>query len=371
MTPQHDTGIYQQTAAGGFIAPFNLTYRPMQRLLLYNLKDAPHHKGIEPQWFDDDEHGRGLLVIVYRQDDTVDVHYTPGLKLDPRGYQIQAGLNAMLETDFNPARFEITPYGVEMEIGFHDIQGRRIEARLSNRRDTPRKGMRLLAPFGSTVQKPVKLIAVYLFDFDFIRRPVREMHLSVDGQTCRAFDFPLPLPGMPASFVRYSGEPMIVDWNEQMDGSLPLYQPSGAGEFRAGGTLFTLVDNGGHLELEQMKVASPHHAMALSFTPAFPSLRGLRTGASVAGRFRLLLDDSERICAGVYTAQRTGDLIELGLDIDQGWQPRNPAGLLRMVMLFTNVFKRWPTTYRWRGRLNLAGGSAHLVSGWERVTTKG
>ncbi len=69
--------------------------------------------------------------------------------------------------------------------------------------------MRLLAPFGSTVQKPVKLIAVYLFDFDFIRRPVREMHLSVDGQTCRAFDFPLPLPGMPASFACVQRFPLL------------------------------------------------------------------------------------------------------------------------------------------------------------------
>jgi hypothetical protein len=370
MTNTNDPGIYAQPGNGQFISPFILKYRPMQRLFLYNLKDDPYYKGFEPQYFSDIVNGKGLIVIAYRQDGKVDVYFEPGLNLEKGGYQIESGLNAWVETSFERSKFDITPYGVDLDVAFADIDGRRIEVRVLDISHKERRFMRLLAPISGTIKDPVKLMAVYLFDFDFVRRPVKEMRLSIDGLACQAVRFPVPIPGFPAAFVRYSGKPFMVEWNEQTDAAIESAAPLGEGAFEYSGALYDLVENNGHFEINQIRAGSGDHHMGLGFEPPFPDVIALRPGAELEGRFTLLLDGNERICAGCYAISCMEDEILLGIDIDQGWQPINPAGLLRFVMIFAKIFKQWPTTYRWRGRLQLEGDRAHLSSGWKRVSEK-
>ena len=65
--PTHLMTIYDKPSFGRFHSPFNLTAQPMERLLLIDFKGDPLVKCIELQEFDDPLHGKGLLVILYRQ----------------------------------------------------------------------------------------------------------------------------------------------------------------------------------------------------------------------------------------------------------------------------------------------------------------
>jgi hypothetical protein len=83
----HAAAIYDTTPRDRLFTPFGLHIDPMERLLLINIEDDPDelYVGFEPQVFDDDAHGRGMLVIGWRVDGRVDVYHQPTLSLDPAG----------------------------------------------------------------------------------------------------------------------------------------------------------------------------------------------------------------------------------------------------------------------------------------------
>ena len=368
MTKPTPEFAYRQPGSGRFVSPFKLAYRPMKHLLLYDLSDDPHYRGFEPQLLDDPEQGSGLLVIAYRKDGMVDVYFSPELRLNKQEYQVESGLKGWYETRFERSHFVIDPDGIEVDIAFTDCDRRAVNIRIQNRLLKARNFMRLLAPNGSTIQNPNKLMLVYLLQFDFLRRPVQEMRVSVGGAPRKAAAFAFPFPGGPAAFVRYAGRTMIVEMNEAHDGVLNLRSLAAAGDMQLDGATYHLVERDRHFEIEYIQVSSPPHHMQLNFSPPFPDVLAQAPGDQGGGRFYLWLDKQERICAGSYAFTcPEQDTVDILMKIDQGWQPTRPTGLLRFVMFVAKVFKQWPTSYRWRGRITRTGGTVRLISAWERV----
>lgn len=116
------------------ISPFHLHTDPMKGRLLINFKNDPGsiYLGVEPQAFDDNVHGRGLLVIGWRVGGKVDVYHEAGLQMDPKSYGIAGkGLNALEGRAFSETLFELGPAGAQVHITFQDLEGRpvRLEIR--------------------------------------------------------------------------------------------------------------------------------------------------------------------------------------------------------------------------------------------------
>ncbi|MDR5659887.1 hypothetical protein RH915_10340 [Serpentinicella sp. ANB-PHB4] len=85
------------------INPFKIDVDPMERLLLINFEKDPDtiYVAFEPQVFDDTPHGKGHLIIGWRQDGKVDIFHQPSLKLNPEDYDIVGkGLANIVERDF-------------------------------------------------------------------------------------------------------------------------------------------------------------------------------------------------------------------------------------------------------------------------------
>lgn len=107
----HPQTIHDPAAAQlPVISPFHLDTEPMHALALFNVERDPDtvDQGLEPQAFDDEQHGHGLLVIGWRVDGRVDVFHDPALRLDPAGSAIAgAGLHRMVSRELSGGRFEI------------------------------------------------------------------------------------------------------------------------------------------------------------------------------------------------------------------------------------------------------------------------
>jgi hypothetical protein len=56
------------------------------------------------------------------------------------------------------------------------------------------------------------------------------------------------------------------------------------------------------------------------------------------------------------------------LDVDERWKPGRLPWLMRVVTTVVPVFRRWPTTYRWRAEVRLEP-AASMTARWERTTT--
>ena len=359
--------------------PFTLTVEPMARFLNCELDD-PVYDGLELQWWDDPQHGTGMLAFLSRRADRrVDFYVDPALTLDRSRFAIGAGIGSWQTVTFEAAHLEIADDGVTAEVRFTDREGRPIEVRVDDRDGHGRHRAKLLAPVGSGIDHPLSLLLVHLHGFDLVRGrrgrgPTAEVR--IDG---RAAGFGR-LPGRALhrrELVKYAGPVDVITFNEAHDGALPLLDAahavgSGAGAGGAGDTDGALpTPSPGSVRLVRGGVGSVvagegPSRVRLEFRPAFPGVEALGDGEAADGLWRVCPEDAPPLTGGTWRAARSGDVVDLGLEVTERWQPGRLPALMELVTRVVPVFRRWPTTYRWRATVTL-GEEPTMVSRWERT----
>jgi hypothetical protein len=103
----------------------------------------------------------------------------------------------------------------------------------------------------------------------------------------------------------------------------------------------------------------------LAFDPALPDLTALPDGARRDGSWSVSAD-AVRLTGGRWFVERDGDQVQAGLDVTEHWRPRRLPLVMRVVTTVVPVFRRWPTTYRWRAVL---GPGGQTTGGWTRVSS--
>jgi len=335
-----------QTARRRLLCPFTLQLWTVDRMLNFEIADDPHYEGLELQVFDDPAHGQGMAVLVRRREDgRFDIYRQPGLTLDPAIAQVGGELGEWLEAPIDPARFEISPDGVDVDVRFTDDRdGRR------RRRGT------LLAPVGAVVEDPVSLPLFVMGGCELVRRSGRVFDIRIDGR-------PVTTGRLAGGWlhrrrlVKYTADPAVVICNHAYDGPVPTVDPQAPGEVeldpRSNGIAALRVRNGGH-------------RARLELAPALPDLARLRLGMTVEGTWRLGIDADPAVVGGFWAVDRRLDRAELVLAVDEGWRPSGLPPLMAAVTRLAPVFRSWPTTYRWSGTVTL-GDRPTLTSCWERT----
>lgn len=322
------------------------------------LPDHPVYDGLELQWFDDDQHGTGMLVFLSRREDRrVDYYVDPALRLDPSAYVLGSGTGAWVATDFEVARLAVGPDGVDAEVRFVDVDGRRVEVQVDDRDAPPGRRGALLAPFGDGVDRPEALVLVLVHGFDLVRRGGREPVVRIGGEPVATGR--LPGAGLHRRHLIKYGAPLTV----------ASICPSSDGAVASAGRA---PERGVEATLDGHAVRSLSHrvgggAVDVEFTPALPALGELVEGRLRTGTWHVHVDDA-RITGGTWSALRQpGGRVRLGLEVTERWEP--PIGqpwLLRVVTRALPVFRRWPTSYRWRAEVEL-GEEPVVRARWERT----
>ena len=350
---QHDPG-----SDVGPLSPFSLSLSPIARLLNFELSDDPVYDGLELQWFDDDIHGRGMLAFLSRRADRrVDYYPEPGLRLDPAGYEIGGGTGSWVETDFQVARLEIAEDGVDAEVRFTDVDGRSIDVRVDDRDGRRRRRAELLAPVSAGIDRPKALLLVWMGGFDLVRVTSTRPSIRIDGRGARTGRLPgARLHGR--HLIKYASPVCAVEVNRSQDGPLPAV---GAGQ--------RVELTRDRSDIEAVVLEQGGHSARVVLDPALPDIRLLADGATVEGRWHVTVDCA-RLTGGAWSATRQGDQVALGLDVTERWRPGSLPWMMRLVTTVVPVFRRWPTTYRWRAVVQL-GSVPTMSSRWERIASGG
>ncbi|WP_127782864.1 hypothetical protein [Rhodococcus sp. X156] len=338
--------------------PFSLEVSPIARFLNVELSDDPTYDGLELQWFDDDLHGTGMLAFLSRRADRrVDYYLEPGLRVDPAGYEIGGGIGHWGETEFSVARLEVAEDGVVAEVRFTDVEGREVEVRVDDRDGRRRRRAQLLAPVSAGVDRPTALLLVWLGRFDLVRVTSTPPTIRIGGHQVSTGR----LPGARLHrrhLIKYAAPLCAVGVNRGQDGPLP---PGKAGQ-----RVELTPDRSG---ITAVGAEHGGHRARVDLDPALPDVRALADGAAATGHWHVSVDGA-RVTGGAWLAQRRGDQVALGLDVTQRWRPGPLPWLMRLVTTLVPVFRRWPTTYRWRAVVQL-GETATMASHWERTAPGG
>lgn len=333
--------------------PFDVSVDVLTGFCNAELSDDPHYDGIEVQWFDDQVHGRGLLVFLQRRESgLVDYYHAAGLDLDRSTYVLGAGTGAWTETTFDPGLLDIGPEGIVCRVAFTDVDGRRIEVAIDDRRPEPRTTGQLLAPVGSAIEQPASLLLVHLDGFDLVRAGDPPPRIVIDGRPAATGQLPgQRLHGR--ELVKYAAPLAAITVNRTQDG--PLARVTDGDGAR--------LDRGG---IASLTAGDPEHPVSLRFRPAFPDLTAVPDQHRRTGRWRVYRGDAPPLCGGTWRLARDGDRVHLVLEVVEGWRPGPLPPLMRVVTTVVPVFRHWPTTYRWSATVTL-GDAPRVRSGWERT----
>jgi hypothetical protein len=347
----------------------------MERLLLLNVQNSDVYKGIEPQWFDDEMHGRGLLVILYRVDGKVDVYHQATVRPNPDGYaQLEAGLGEMVVCNFERAHFTIGRGGVNADIAFRDQAGREIAVAVREKGQNRAGRFALLAPLGHSIENPEEMPLFFLYDFSFVRVRGTELAFTVDGTRQKIPKLPVPMGGGRVYIARYCADPLIAFWNPAQQGPLPGAAVDGPGAVTMAGVEYEVVEDNGRYALAAMAAGRPGHAayparqVRVTFDPPLPNVTELADGEAIAGRFTAASAPEAGRVSGTWAAERRGRQATLRLRADDGWQPGEPSLTPRLIFFLIRPFKQWPKTFEWTATIDLDGDPAPTIdSRWRRV----
>ena len=341
---------------GDPLCPMSLTVNQLACMLNFELADDNTYDGGELQWFDDDVHGTGMLSFLSRRADRrVDYYFQPGLRLDRAGYEIGGGTGSWTETDFDVARLRVTGDGVDADVRFTDVDGRLIEIRVDDRDGRPRRPAGLLAPVSAGIDRPPSLLLVWMPGFDLVRDTGTPPSIRIDGREAATGR----LPGARVHrrrLIKYAAPVVAVEVNRFDDGPLTATAPGGSIE---------LTDD--RCWVSAITAQQESHRARVVFHAGLPDLNALADGVDEEGRWHVEVD-GVRLTGGTWAAARAGDRVELALDVDEQWRPRSLPWLMRLVTTAVPVFRRWPTTYRWRAQVRL-GPTPSMTCHWERTVS--
>lgn len=325
--------------------PAGLRAGTVAAMLNFEILDHPVYAGLELQRFDDAVHGSGMLAMLIRSADRkIDVYHEPGLALDKATYGVGGGLGQWVETTIEPAVLEVTPFGVHTHVRLHDHVGRLIEVRVDDRGGRLRRQAGLLAPAGANVEQPNSLLLVWMSRFDLVR-------MTRARPLIRICDEPVRTGRLPGSWlhrrllIKYAADLLITEVNP--DGLEPSAGFDGA-------------------RLETRPAEDAALRAWLEFSPPLPPPGAVKPKQAAHGTWSVGIGDAHTLVGGTWTAARDGDAATLALDVTRPWGPRKLPLLMRLVTTIMPVFRKWPTTYRWRAEVpdgDASGGTAR----WERI----
>ena len=350
---EHDPSSGDERHGPGIACPFAIGSETIGGLLNCELVDDPHYLGLEVQRFDDEVHGTGLLVFLQRAEDRLyDYYRSPGLHLERSSYELGAGIGAWQERDFAPGVLEIDARGVLCDVAFTDVDGRRIEVVVDDRREQPRSTGRLLAPVGSEIDHPTSLMLVHLHGFDLVRHAATPPVVRIDGRVTATGTLPgHQLHGR--ELIKYAAPLTVITLNPAQDGPLARVRP---------GPDVRLAEDG----IQELLAGEGDHRARLALRPSFPDVMALPDQHERTGRWRVYAADVPVLTGGTWRVHRDGDEVGIEVEVTEPWRPGPLPPLPRLVTRVLPVFRRWPTTYRWRGMVTL-GEPGHLRGAWERT----
>jgi hypothetical protein len=334
-------------------SPFSLGIELINGMINFELAGNPHYQGLEIQVFDDPVHGTGMLVLLSRASDgRIDVYRQPGLRVDPSGYQIAGGLGEWVETAIQPAYLSITPFGVQADVCLTDTAGRVIEVLIDDHSRHMRRRGSMLAPMGAAIEHPTSLPLVWMTQFDLVRRSRREPLIRIAGQPATTGR----LPGAALHrrhLIKYAADLCVLSINPAHDGPVEPVDPAHV----------VLADN----RVAAVTATQGTRRGCLRLAPGLPDMTTMPLGATARGSWSVDIDDTSNLTGGTWSALRHQAAIDLAFDVTQPWRPFRLPALMKVVTTVMPLFRTWPATYRWTGRLSV-GDRPVLSSRWERKT---
>ncbi|OEF95675.1 hypothetical protein [Desulfuribacillus alkaliarsenatis] len=349
------------------LIPFGLTYVPMTKLALINFEKSPDsvYKGLEPQYFNDEKHGNGYRIIAYRNDGYVDVYDDINLKrFDDESFDVVGkGLCEKKMVTIEDVIFEKKGYCFHLSFKFTDKHGRLIVANIKEQSTRKSNGINLLAPVGSSSEKPTYLPLFFLYDFDFVRKHSTVVELTIDGKKIEQDNFLAPFPKdfQWRYFTRYTLDCQIVEFATAKKSVLEECVLDKSGVVGRGPLEYQYRDT----TLVKIKLKDAKHPLTVEFDQGLADIRNLDDNKEHIDTFKITADKGAGFVSGKYSIIKDANSVVIEMTPSDGWTPETNSILTKILFTKKSLFCSWPKTYKYIQKIDL--DTLESDAYWERI----
>ncbi len=226
---------------------------------------------------------------------------------------------------------------------------------------TSKKRMNFLAPVGNDIKHPKQLFLAYMKEFDFVIRNNTTFYARVGERNLKPSHFPLSRNGEKVFFARYSNNPNIGTLNPPMQTPL-VFESANTGVVEAEGMIF-------HIHEGKVFLITRQHndkTVSIEFKDGLPNLLQIDEKTECSGNWTYKIDD-QIITGGKYFLFRESDKVEIQLKVTRKWIPKSIPLSFQIFTLVVKSFRKWPTTYFWKGQVIFSDETSSLAGEWVRV----
>lgn len=330
--------IYLTLTNKELICPFNLNIEPMAKLILFDVEDDPLYSTIELQEFDDDI-SKGLIIILYRKDNEVDVYYTDGIKHD---FYKGSNNGVSQQISVEVYTFEKTSDQLNFKLRFTDKDNNKIYIEATEK-NSNKKHFDILAPAGDMIDNFDSFPLFFMQKTAFLEKAHSSIVIEISGEKRKPVAIPIAINGKFVFLSRYCLDPVAVSLNENFHGIIKPINSSGINNLN-------LKTNSDYKEIVELRIDKYKHKAKLKFSPPIPELLFLKNNTKIKGRFSTTVDNYSGIVAGKYYIKKVNDKVHLFMKPLKGWQPM-PG-------------KKWFKKYKWKSTISKENNNISINSKW-------
>jgi len=353
---ENSLNIYDKLPRNMILSPFNISFEPIDRLLLINFEEDPSYYGIELQVLRKADE-LYPLVIFYRKDDLIDIYYTNETAILERKKNIadlrnRTSFNQLETIDF---KFDVDEMGLNASLFLRDKLENKVEFRIKE--NTAGKELSaMLMPIRPVNKNPQYFPIVYLDKFSMVNKKDAEIFVKINEVLKKPAEMPIKIDNQKFYLVKYSLDPINCNWNRFYSGNLnSILLKTTNGILHKENLSYEIFNNHGYFEIKKvMGVDELKHSIAFEFSPAIPNLLSLKSEIEIKGKFSLIIGEKKGVFAGVYHINRNKEQITISIQPTKGWQ------------LFPG--KLWLKTYKWAANIEILEDFEFKVhSNWTRL----
>ena len=353
---KNSLNIYEKPPRNMILSPFNLSFEPIDRLLLINFEEDPLYHSIELQVLHKADEFYPL-VFIFRKDDLIDIYYTNEKAILDRkkmatDLQNNTSYNRLETIDY---KFDYNEMGLNAHLFLKDKLEKKVEIKIKE--NSPgRELTAFLTPTSSARKNPQYFPIVYLNKFSMVFKKDTDIYVKINENLKKPAEFPVKINNQTCYMARYSLDPINSKWNMSFSGNLnPILIDTNNGDPIKAGLSYEILNNEGYFEIKKITgIDELNHSLSFEFSPAIPNLISLKSEIKIKGKFSLIIDNKEGTFAGLYQITKKNEVIQISIHPTKGWQP------------FPG--KLWLKTYRWIANIEILDDLEFKIqSNWTRL----
>jgi hypothetical protein len=328
-----------------------MKYLPMTKLALINFEKQPDrlYSGLELQYLEGEEYGKGYRVIAYRNDKYVDVYDEPTItfKPDEKFDVTQKGLRKHVHRKFENVCFDKTEGRVHIRFAFVDCDNRKIEVDIVENIKKKSIPLNLLAPIGVASENPTYLPVFFLYDFDFVRRGKTDVKVIIDGVQIKLdpFPFPVPMNRQWRYYTRYSMDTQIVEFLSSEINQVKMLDLNDELKYKEGNIEYQFEQSNEYIALASIHIKNIKHPLRIEFQPPV-------SFESHQGEFHIIPELPMGSIEGSYQVTKNNNNINIKVIPDKGWKSIPNTPITKMIMSEKSVFCNWSKNYVYEQNIN-------------------